>query len=215
VPQPTLTQLEPTLAGVIGPALFWLFALLTVGGAWMVVLTSNIVRMAVYLLITLGGAAGLYFILAVELIAAIQLIVYAGGTLILIVFGIMLTSRDPASRLALDAAEARGALAISVLLAVLLILAVLSGPMPQTTPPGPQGPDQVRQVGQALLGEYLVPFQVAGVVLLVVMIGAAYMARQRLPHQPSPPQNPGPGSPVANADEEAAGSRRPSDAEPS
>ena len=79
----------------VAPVLFYVFALLVAGSAWAVVLSQNLVRMAVYLLMTLAGAAGLYFMLDAEFLAAVQLIVYAGGTLILIIFGVMLTSKNP------------------------------------------------------------------------------------------------------------------------
>src|SRR5688572_18490401 len=79
-------------------ALFWLFAIMTGGSALCVVITRNVVRMAVSLLFTLAGVAGLYFLLNAEFLAAVQLVVYAGGTLILIIFGVMLTTKSPFSR---------------------------------------------------------------------------------------------------------------------
>src|SRR5688572_21884778 len=79
-------------------ALFWVFALISGASALGVVITRNIVRMAVFLLGTLAGVAGLYFLLSAEFLAAVQLVVYAGGTLILIIFGVMLTSKSPFSR---------------------------------------------------------------------------------------------------------------------
>src|SRR3954471_22996416 len=78
--------------------LFYIFAIMAAGSALMVVVSRNIVRMAVALLFTLSGVAGLYFLLNAEFLAAVQLVVYAGGTLILIVFGVMLTTKSPFSR---------------------------------------------------------------------------------------------------------------------
>src|SRR6478736_3564165 len=78
--------------------LFYLFAAMAGGAAMMVVISKNIVRMAVALLFTLTGVAGLYFLLNAEFLAAVQLVVYAGGTLILIVFGVMLTTKSPFTR---------------------------------------------------------------------------------------------------------------------
>src|SRR5438046_4865998 len=78
--------------------LFYLFAIMAGGSAIMVAVTRNIVRMAVALLFTLAGVAGLYFLLSAEFLAAVQLVVYAGGTLILIIFVVMLTSTSPLSR---------------------------------------------------------------------------------------------------------------------
>ena len=78
--------------------LFYLFAAMAVVSAIGVVVSRNIVRTAVCLLFTLLGVAGLYFLLHAEFLAAVQLVVYAGGTLILIIFGVMLTSKSPFSR---------------------------------------------------------------------------------------------------------------------
>src|SRR5881275_2936723 len=75
--------------------LFWLVAGLTGGSALMVVLTQNIVRAAAWLLFTLAGTSALYFLLAADFVGATQLIVYVGGTLVLVVFGVMLTAQGP------------------------------------------------------------------------------------------------------------------------
>ncbi|MEX0775636.1 MAG: NADH-quinone oxidoreductase subunit J [Phycisphaeraceae bacterium] len=178
-PAPSLEQ--------VAPLLFFAFAGLSVLSAWAIVLSQNIVRMAVYLLLTLAGVAGIYFMLDAELLAAIQLIVYAGGTLILIVFGVMLTSRNPWSQLRPAGWEMVVGLGIGFVIAALLVLALVTTPgiygyhppPGAATAPAGEGYGQVEMVGRALLSTYLVPFEVAAVLLLVVMIGAAYMARRR------------------------------------
>jgi NADH-quinone oxidoreductase subunit J len=164
----------------VQPVLFYLFASLVVLSAWAVVLSQNIVRMSVYLLMTLGGAAGLYFMLEAEFLAAIQLIVYAGGTLILIIFGVMLTSKNPFMHLKAAVWERALAAALGALLAALLVLASIHTPI--AVPPASETAGfgyVVADIGYLLLNEYLVPFEVAAVLLLVVMIGAAYVARRR------------------------------------
>src|SRR6266581_8777928 len=85
-------------ANALSSALFYAFALMSAASAIGVVLSRNIVRTAVCLLFTLIGVAGLYFLLNAEFLAAVQLVVYAGGTLILIIFGVMLTSKSPFSK---------------------------------------------------------------------------------------------------------------------
>jgi NADH-quinone oxidoreductase subunit J len=75
--------------------LFWLVAGITGGSAIMVVVTQNIVRAAAWLLFTLAGASAVYFLLAADFVGATQLIVYVGGTLVLVVFGVMLTAQGP------------------------------------------------------------------------------------------------------------------------
>src|SRR5207247_1793462 len=110
--------------------LFYLFAFMAGGSAICVAVTRNIVRSAVCLLFTLVGVGGLYFLLNAEFLAAAQLVVYAGGTLILIVFGVMLTSKSPFSRYEPKLVEVLVATVIAAVLLVALVMAVRSTPFP-------------------------------------------------------------------------------------
>jgi len=154
---------------------FYIFAGVALVSAIGIVVSTNIVRTAVFLLGTLGSVAGLYFLLDATLLAVIQLIVYAGGTLVLIIFGVMLTSKSPWMKFSATRGQIVGAAAVSILLAIglwaLVLKADWSNAHPMTSAP------QVADVGNALLTDFLVPFEAASVLLLVVMIGAAYLAR--------------------------------------
>jgi NADH-quinone oxidoreductase subunit J len=171
----------PSPASEVG--LFYLFALLTTLASLGVVISRNIVRMSVSLLFALVGVAGLFFLLQAEFLAAVQLVVYVGGTLILIVFGVMLTSNSPFSKFT----PSRGEVAIAVLLAIILLSTlILALPSSHAPPAGaahnamdPTAPYPTTALGVALLGEYLLPFELASVLLLAVMIGAAYLAKAR------------------------------------
>lgn len=158
-------------------ALFYIFALMSAGSAIVVVASRNIVRTAVALLFTLIGVAGLYFLLHAEFLAAVQLVVYAGGTLILIIFGVMLTSKSPFSRFEPRLAEVIVALSFGLVLLLALVAGIVRTNFNQHTVETERYP--VAALGQALLGDYLVPFELASVLLLVVMIGAAYLAKGR------------------------------------
>jgi NADH:ubiquinone oxidoreductase subunit 6 (subunit J) len=139
------------------------------------VITTNIVRMAVCLFGTLGSVAILYFLMAANFLGAIQLIVYAGGTLIVIIFGVMLTSKAPWVKFVprpvevVAGAVVCGALFIGMLVAIQRMV----------WSPGKSAASgfTVEQIGRDLLTTYLVPFELASVLLLAVMIGAAYLAR--------------------------------------
>jgi NADH-quinone oxidoreductase subunit J len=164
--------------------LFYLFAGLTAVSSLGVVASRNIVRTAVCLLFALIGVAGLFFLLEAEFLAAVQLIIYAGGTLILIVFGVMLTSKSPFSRFEPKSGEVAIGVTIATLLFAALVLAIRAANFqPEWLDTRQKYP--VGVLGQALLGDYLVPFELASVVLLVVMIGAAYLAKGR--RRPTPP----------------------------
>jgi NADH-quinone oxidoreductase subunit J len=167
-----------TQVQTLSAVLFYLFGGLTAASALAVVLSRNIVRTAVCLLFTLVGVAGLYFLLESEFLAAVQLVIYAGGTLILIIFGVMLTSRSPFSHFEPKMGEVVIASSVCVVLFAALVMAIGSAGFKtqwmDVTTAYPVG-----ALGQALLGDYLVPFEIASVLLLVVMIGAAYLAKGR------------------------------------
>lgn len=172
----TLAQ-APVEPSAIPAVLFYVFALMSALSALGVVVSRNIVRTAVFLLFTLLGVGGLYFLLAAEFLAAVQLVVYAGGTLILIIFGVMLTSKSPFSRFEPKLPEVVIAVSVGSVLLIALVLGILS----TTFRSQPFEPDRypVGLLGQTLLGDYLIPFELASVLLLVVMIGAAYLAKGR------------------------------------
>src|SRR5215207_8802279 len=173
-----LAQLEAAPdAAQANALLFWLFALMAGGSAVGVVVSRNIVRTAVALLFTLMGVAGLYFLLHAEFLAAVQLVVYAGGTLILIIFGVMLTSKSPFSRFEAKPGEVIVGISITAIVLFALVMAIMSTNF--NVEPLAAGAYRVDKLGQVLLGDYLVPFEVVSVLLLAVMIGAAYLAKGR------------------------------------
>jgi NADH:ubiquinone oxidoreductase subunit 6 (subunit J) len=175
----SLILAKTTQVQLASAVLFYIFAGLSALSTLGVVLSRNIVRTAVCLLFTLIGVAGLYFLLESEFLAAVQIVVYAGGTLILIIFGVMLTSKSPFSRFEPKLAEVMVAGTVAAVLFVAIVRAVLAGGF---APPDWMDTTQrypVGLLGQALLGDYLVPFELASVLLLVVMIGAAYLAKAR------------------------------------
>lgn len=162
--------------GWLEAVVFYIVALAVCGSAIGVCCSKNIVRMAVWLFVTLGGVAMTYFLLASNFLGAVQLIVYAGGTLVLLVFGVMLTSKSPWARFEVTKLELVASAAVTLTLAVSLCAILtrtewhsVEGAVPGAT---------MDQIGKALLTTYLVPFEVAGVLLMVVMVGAAHLARQ-------------------------------------
>ena len=169
--------------------LFYSVAIMTVGGALSVALSRNIVRAAVGLLFALAGTAGLYMLLSAEFIAAVQLVVYVGGTLILIVFGVMLTSKSPSLRWEPKHWEVVWALVVAGLVATPLVVLMSTAPFPLAREgmlPVGQAAEAAKypifELGQALLDPavFLVPFELVSVLLLAVMIGAAYLAKGRI-----------------------------------
>src|SRR5437660_11455807 len=115
--------------------LFWSIALISGGCAVMVVVSQNIVRAATWLLFALGGTSGIFFLLGADFVGATQLLVYVGGTLVLVVFGVMLTAQGPFITMKTGPAE----WAIAGLVGLLLF-----GVLAVTVWPGRVDADQVR-----------------------------------------------------------------------
>lgn len=162
--------------GLIEALMFYTIAGVVLVSGLGICLSRSVVRMAVWLFGALGAVAVLYFLLAATFLGAIQLIVYVGGTLILLVFGIMLTSQSPWVRYDVRGRELLAAGGVCVALAAVFI-GLLQGTFGATEATEVHGAT-VHALGVELLTTYLVPFEVASVLLLVVMIGAAYLARQ-------------------------------------
>lgn len=162
--------------GSLEAIMFYIFAATVLGCGLAICLSRNIVRMAVYLFGTLAGVAVLYFLLLANFIGVVQLIVYAGGTLILLVFGVMLTSKSPWARFDIKRSEMVTAGIVAIVFAAALLTIVVGAHWHEAQ--GPVAGSTVADFGNELLTTYLVPFEALSVLLLVVMIGAALMARQ-------------------------------------
>jgi NADH-quinone oxidoreductase subunit J len=158
--------------------LFTILATLTGLSALSVVLTRDIVRCAVWLLFTLIGLSTLYFLLGAEFVGTTQLIVYVGGTMVLVVFGVMLTAQKQFLKIKTGPQEwVVGGLLAATMFALLTATAVKLG-LPYTQPATPALPG-TGPIGVGFLTNYLLPFEIVSVHLLVVLIGAAYLARAK------------------------------------
>jgi len=159
--------------------IFYFFALITVVSAAIVAFSKNIVHSAFSLMFTFFGVAGLYVMLNADFIAVTQVLVYVGGILVLILFGVMLTTR------VIGVEMKTGTLRV---LPASILVAVLVGTLcgifwitdwPVQTGAGAEVPATTSiGIGKALMTSYLLPFEVASVVLLVAMLGAAMIARR-------------------------------------
>lgn len=157
---------------------FYLFAGVMVASALTILCARNIVRAATALLGALGAAAGLYLLLAAPFLAVVQLILYAGGVLILIVFGIMLTSRDSRLQPRVPAREVFAGVTTAAVLLAAMLSVLQRGVWPALPAPRATGEmASMRSIGEQLLTVYLLPFELVSMLLLVVLIGAAYLAR--------------------------------------
>ena len=187
---------------------FTLLVLATVVPAVLVVTSLNIVRAACWLLLSLSGAAGLFFFLGADFVGATQLLIYVGGTLVLVIFGVMLTATGPFVNLASRPGDWALSLIGGFLLFGVLCYCLSTGNVVlQTESRTSQlAPPTANKIGMALMGladaggeapeseksilmpsgapprrtgNYVLPFIIISVHLVVVLIGAAYLARPK------------------------------------
>ncbi|MBI4834204.1 MAG: NADH-quinone oxidoreductase subunit J [Planctomycetes bacterium] len=162
------------LSEIIHHVIFYGLVLLVLNSAFIVAFSRNITHSAFALLLTFFGVAGLYVFLAADFLAALQLLIYVGGILVLILFAVMLTNKISDVNLSNPAAKPwlGGLISLSVL--AVLIWVIVKTPW-ETVPL--QDTPTTAQIGMSIMGQYLLPFEAVSVVLLVALIGAAYLAR--------------------------------------
>ena len=162
--------------------IFYGFALLTIASALAVVTVRNIVHAAFALMVTLFGVAGLYVFLQADFLAATQVIVYVGGILVLILFGVMMTSGRLEMRIHVERGQLLLGGGISLALLMLLLTVIANTPgWENLTDDGTQYPPTTEQIGKLILnGKFLLPFEVVSVLLLVALIGAALISRKEV-----------------------------------
>ena len=156
---------------------FYIFAVITLGAASIVVFSRNIVHAAFALLFTFFGVAGIYVFLLADFIAVTQLLIYVGGIMVLILFGVMLTNRQISVDIKTGIVQIVPGLLISSIICGTLIGLLVTTNW-RTSPQLPNVEKTAPQLGELLLTRYLLPFEIASVVLLVALIGAAMTARR-------------------------------------
>ncbi|MDD5087789.1 MAG: NADH-quinone oxidoreductase subunit J [bacterium] len=154
--------------------IFWLFAVLTVGSAVVVVFHPRVIYSAFALLFTFFGVAGLYVFLSADFLAAAQILIYVGGILTLIIFGVFLTAKITTLDIPHQTHQRYVALVPIVMIAAGLFTVVKNTVWP--TAPLPHHPT-TQVIGELLLTKYLVPFELASILLLAALIGAMRLAR--------------------------------------
>jgi len=181
---------------------FLFFALVACAAAMGVLFSSNVVRMAAYLILSLASTAGLFFLAGAEFVGAMQIMIYVGGTLVLLIFGVMLTAQATFVSMKTRAGEWVVAGVVGGTLFFLLAQAALSVDQwrtprtdqaelaaieSKTSAPLGLGligvrVDKLHQADERLkqgMSGYVLPFEIISVHLLVVLVGAAYLARTK------------------------------------
>ena len=167
----------------MGELIFLGLILVITFSAFWVVISPNLIHSAVSLLITLFGVAGLYVFLYADFLAATQIVIYVGGILVLIIFGVMLTNKIDKPVIASDSSNKVIGLFVSSFIFSMLAIIVLQTPWDINSDIS-QGPSTVELIGHLILGKYLLPFELISVLLLAALAGSAMLARKKLDDTP-------------------------------
>jgi NAD(P)H-quinone oxidoreductase subunit 6 len=161
----------------LADGIFYAVAALTVAGAAAVALSRNILYSALGLLASLLGAAGLYVFLSADFVAVAQVFIYIGGVLVLILFAVMLTNRIGEVNISNSSMGwVGGGILCAVMLGLLLVVAFQVPWVLRTT----GGAPTTAPIGHALLQQWLLPFELASLILLATLIGAIIIARKEI-----------------------------------
>ena len=154
---------------------FWGLAVLLIGSALSVVLTKNLFHSVLYLALSLTATAGVFLALDAEFLAAVQLLLYAGGVITIVVFAIVVTERLVGDRITQTSRHLVTGLVLAGALFLGILRARSGADLPVARPV--IAVDVTRAIGQVLLTEFVLPFELLAVLLLVGLLGALYFAR--------------------------------------
>ena len=157
--------------------LFLFISILVIASAVNVVISSQLIYSAVSLLFTLFGVAGLYVFLYADFMAATQVIIYVGGILVLIIFGVMLTNKIDKPSIANASQNQIVAASVTIVFFIAQVFVILNTKWINNG--GEPLEETVRDIGRLLMKEYLLPFEIVSVLLLAALIGAATLARKK------------------------------------
>jgi NADH:ubiquinone oxidoreductase subunit 6 (subunit J) len=154
---------------------FWILSVLLVGSALAVVLSKNLFHAVLWLALALTGTAGIFLLLNAEFLAAVQLLLYAGGIITVVVFAIVVTERLVGERLSQTSRGVVSGALVAVVLLVTIVSTLMQRELPST--PLPQLSDITRLMGEQVLTTFVLPFELLALLMLVAMLGAIYFAR--------------------------------------
>jgi len=157
-------------------AIFYALAAVILGSAVLVVTLKNLVHCVLWLAVTFIAIAGIFMMLDADFLAMVQILVYAGAVCIMIVFGIMLTRRRDMSMSSLFNSQFRAAGLVALLTTALSAFMAFRTAWTVSAVPVP--PKTVEAIAELLLTKYVIPFEVAAILLLVALIGAIVIAKE-------------------------------------
>ena len=158
--------------------LFSLLGIVTLGSAVLAVSTRQIVHAALWLVVALGGLAGCYLVLSAELVAVVQLLIYLGAVIVLLLFAVMVTRAPIGPVDDLDTGNRPAALAVAAAAGGLLVALLVDAFGRATVDLSTVEPGSAEAVGAALFRTWVLPFEVVSVLLLAALVGAIVLSRR-------------------------------------
>ena len=154
---------------------FWCLSAVLVGSALAVVLSKNLFHAVLWLALALTGTAGVFLLLDAEFLAAVQLLLYAGGIVTIVVFAIVVTERLVGERISQTSRRIAGGAVVSIALVSLIVSAVMQQPLADVR--APMAEDLTRLIGDTVLTRFVLPFELLALLMLAALMGAIYFAR--------------------------------------
>ena len=153
---------------------FWGLALMTLISALMVAVVRDLVHAVLFLILSFIGVAGMYITLSADFVAVVEVLIYAGAISVLMLFAVLLTPRSARDNGTVSFAAPLSVLAGTVGAVIVFVILKTSWP---TTYDNDRFTSTAREVGNALLDPFVLPFEVASVLLVVAMVGAIILVR--------------------------------------
>ena len=154
---------------------FWALGFVLVGSALAVVLSKNLFHAVLWLALALTGTAGVFLQLDAEFLAAVQLLLYAGGIVTIVVLAIVVTERLVGERISQTSRRIAASAVVAAALLATILSAISERPLPVTPPALPA--DLTRNIGDAVLTRFVMPFELLALLMLAALMGAIYFAR--------------------------------------
>jgi NADH-quinone oxidoreductase subunit J len=154
---------------------FWFLAVLLVGAALAVVLSTNLFHAVLWLALALTGTAGVFLLLDAEFLAAVQILLYAGGIVTIVVFAIVVTERLAGERITQTNRRITGGAVVALGLLAALVNTIWQQPLGLTRPA--MTGDLTRTLGERVLTQFVLPFELLAVLMLSALLSAIYFAR--------------------------------------
>lgn len=159
--------------------LFLLLGAIAVGSGLLVVTSRNVLHAALWLVVTLGALAGCYFLLAAEFVALVQILIYVGAVVVLLLFALMLTRAPTDFQTQLSSRNAPFAALVALATAGVLLVTVIAGFAGEVIDISDVAVGGPTAIGTALFSTWVLPFEALSVLLLAALIGAIVLSRRR------------------------------------